>query len=199
MGRSTVSDRGELQLRKHVEQYTRLTDNEFAEVLKWFSFQSVEKETILIQPGEPVHYTYWVVKGLLYSVFNDNAGKEHIIQFAIENCWITDQQGFYNQLPAIFRMQALENSLVWRLSFNDREKLCAAIPAMGQFFRKKANDSFVKQQKRLLTYLTTDAQQRYDQLMQEYPGIGQRIPKNILAAYLGVSRETLSRFKKKVM
>jgi CRP-like cAMP-binding protein len=197
MEQDTVADQGELQLRKHLERYTRLTDQEFAEVLKWFSFHSAKKDTTLIQPGEVVRYTYWVIGGLLYSVFNDNTGKEHIIQFAIENCWITDQQGFYNQQPAIFRVQALEDSMMWRLSFSDREKLCVAIPAMGHFFRKKANDSFVKQQKRLLTYMTTDAQERYDQLMLEYPGLGQRVPKNILAAYLGVSRETLSRFRKK--
>jgi CRP-like cAMP-binding protein len=197
MEQNAIADRGELQLREHLERYTRLTDQEFAEVLKCFSFQSAKKDTTLIQPGDAVHYTYWVISGLLYSVFNEYKGKEHIIQLAIENCWITDQQGFYNQQPAIFRVQTLEDSRMWRLSFSDREKLCAAIPAMGHFFRKKANDSFVKQQNRLLTYLTTDAQERYDQLMQEYPGIGQRVPKNILAAYLGVSRETLSRFRKK--
>jgi len=67
---------------------------------------------------------------------------------------------------------------------------------MEHFFRKKANDSFVKQQKRLLTYMTSDSQKRYELLLAEYPQLIQRLPKKILAAYLGVSRETLSRFSK---
>jgi hypothetical protein len=65
---------------------------------------------------------------------------------------------------------------------------------MEHFFRKKANDSFTKQQKRLLTYLTADAQKRYELLLSEYPTLVQRLSKKTLAAYLGVSRETLSRF-----
>ena len=63
------------------------------------------------------------------------------------------------------------------------------------FFRKKGNDSFVKQQKRLLTYMTANAKDRFNLLLEEYPGLYQRLSKKVLAAYLGVTRETLSRFK----
>jgi CRP-like cAMP-binding protein len=185
------------EFRTHLAKYCILSEAEFVEALEYFSFRRIAKDTILIHAGEPVHHTYWVVRGLLFSTFSDVKGKEHITQFATENCWITDQNAFYNQTTATLRVEALEDSTVLSLSFADREKLCEAIPAIGQFFRRKANDSFVKQQKRLLTYMTSDAQERFDQLMREYPGLHQRVPKHIIAAYLGVTRETLSRFKRK--
>jgi CRP-like cAMP-binding protein len=90
----------------------------------------------------------------------------------------------------------VEESEMLCLSFANREKLCADMHKMEHFFRKKANDSFAKQQKRLLTYLTSDARKRYDLLVTEYPQLIQRLSKKTLAAYLGVSRETLSRFGK---
>lgn len=197
MKEEELKTRAELALRRHLEQYVSLSDDVFADVLTYFSFREIKKNTVLLQTGEPVHYTYWVVEGLMLSMFNDGKGKEHIMQFAIENCWITDQHGFYNQASAMLRIESLEDSVLFSLSFSNREKLCEVIPSMSHFFRKKANDSFVKQQKRLLTYMTSDAEERFEQLMREYPGIHQRVPKQILAAYLGVTRETLSRFKKK--
>lgn len=185
----------EKSLKDHLEKFTRITEKEFELVLQYFRHQQLKKNEYLIKSGASVDHTYWIKKGLVISSFNDSKGKEHIMQFAIENCWITDQQAFYNQSKAIFNIVCLEDSEVLCLSYTNREKLCADIPEMNTFFRKKANDSFVKQQKRLLTYMTSDAKERYDLLLQEYPGLVQRVPKKILAAYLGVTRETLSRFR----
>ncbi|NJM26295.1 MAG: Crp/Fnr family transcriptional regulator [Bacteroidia bacterium] len=173
----------------------KLDSRTLDKVMKSVIVRKIKKTTRLLNPGDPVVYTYWVVKGLLLSIYHDEHGKEHIVQFAIENCWITDQEGYYNQVPGSFSIHALEDSVILCLSYASREKLCAELHALDTFFRKKANDSFVKLQKRLLTYLTSDARQRFDLLHAEYPGLYQRLSKKVLAAYLGVSRETLSRFK----
>jgi CRP/FNR family cyclic AMP-dependent transcriptional regulator len=181
-------------LKKHIEPYVSLDDREFESILSFFSVKELSKGWVLVNPGEKVHYTYWVNKGLLVSSFLDDDAKEHIIQFAIEGCWITDQPAFYNQSIASFKIVTLEDSQLLCLSYNKREELCENVPKMERFFRKKANDSFIKQQKRLVTYLTSDAEERYNLLMKEHPTLYNRVTKKILAAYLGVSRETLSRF-----
>ena len=181
------------ELKRHIEKFVKLTPQDLATALSYFSEHEFTKGEYVIREGDPVPCTYWVKKGLLVSAYNDAKGKEHIIQFAIENCWITDQNAFYNQTRATFNIQCLENSELLALSFDNREKLCKDIPKIEHFFRKKANDSFVKLQQRLLTYLSADAKARFDQLIEEYPGIAQRISKKILAGYLGVTRETLSR------
>lgn len=185
----------ESSFRKHLEKFVSLTDLQFREIMKSFGTKRLKEGENLILSGDIVNYTFWVEKGLLVSIYNDEGGKEHILQFAIENCWITDQEAFYNQSIGSLMITAYEDSTLLSLSFDDREKLCSDFPVMEKFFRKKGNDSFVKQQRRLLTYLTSDARQRFELLLQEYPGLVQRVPKSVLASYLGVSRETLSRFK----
>lgn len=181
--------------RKHLEKFVNLADTAFHEIMKSFGTKKLRKNENLIRSGDVVSHTFWVESGLLVSIYNDESGKEHVLQFAIENCWITDQEAFYNQSIGSLMVTAYEDSSLLSLSFDAREKLCSDFHAMEKFFRKKGNDSFVKQQKRLLTYLTSDAKQRFDLLLQEYPGLVQRVPKSVLASYLGVSRETLSRFK----
>lgn len=182
--------------RKHLESYIVLNDTEFENILSYFTPKKIKKNETLIKEGASVVNTYWVIKGLLLSSFTGDDGKEHIIQFATENCWITDQNAFYNKGKATFTIISVEDSEVLSLSFENRERICREMHKMENFFRKRANDSFVKQQKRLLTYMTADAKERFRLLLEEYPTLFQRIPKKTLAAYLGVSRETLSRFKK---
>lgn len=182
--------------RKHLEQFVKISEGEFQQALTYFTTKKIRKNQVLLNPTDKVRHTYWVVKGLLLSTYNGSDGKEHVIQVANENCWVTDQNAFYNQADAIFTISSFEDSELLFLTYEKREKLCRDMPVMNDFFRKKANDSFVKQQKRLLTYMTSDSQKRYELLLEEYPQLIQRLPKKILAAYLGVSRETLSRLGK---
>ncbi len=182
--------------RKHLEQFVKLSDSEFERVLNFFTIKKLKKNQILIAAGKKVQHTYWTKKGMLTSNYTDEDGKQRVIQFAMENCWITDQDAFYNRANAIFDIVCMEDSELLSITFEDREKLCTDSHKMANFFRKKANDSFVKQQKRLLSYLSSDAQKRYELLLAEYPPFIHRLPKKILAAYLGVSRETLSRFRR---
>lgn len=179
--------------KKHIEEFVKLSDSEFEQVLRYFKVKKLKKNRLLIRAGEVVTNTYWVKTGMLLSTHTNPKGKEHIIQFAFENCWVTDQNAFYNKERSVFTIIAIEDSEMLTISFDDRERLCADMQKMNTYFRRKANDSFAKQQKRLLTYLTADAQDRYDMVMSEYPPQVRRLSKKVLAAYLGVSRETLSR------
>ena len=177
----------------HINQFVKISDDEFEDVLGYFRVKKLKKSAVLIRAGEDVTHTYWVRNGMLISTFVDKDGREHVIQFAFENCWVTDQIAFYNKEKAMFTISAIESSELLSISFDDREQLCADIRAMETFFRRKANDSFAKQQKRLLTYLTSEAHERLDFVMTESPPQVKRLSKKLLAAYVGVSRETLSR------
>ncbi|NOU20090.1 MAG: Crp/Fnr family transcriptional regulator [Bacteroidales bacterium] len=181
---------------KHIADYTSITGNDFEDIITYFTKVNLKKGDALIRMGDKVDNTYWVLKGLLISNYTDDTGNTYVIQFANEGCWITDQQAFYYRGRAIFDIICLEHTELFSISFEDREKLCSDIPKMGDFFRKKINESYVKQQKRLLTYMTKDATERFNILRNDYPELFQRVSKKLLAAYLGVSRETLSRLKK---
>jgi CRP/FNR family cyclic AMP-dependent transcriptional regulator len=125
----------------------------------------------------------------------DNTGKEHIWQFAMENWWVSDYYAFHTSSSSTFSIQCLEDTEVLCISYADREKLCQQMHSFERFCRLKVTAGFFSQQNRIMALLQDDAQSRYQQLLEQYPLLFQRVPKAQIAAYLGVSRETLSRLR----
>lgn len=187
------SDLMQAILREHIEKIVPLTDDEFTFVLSHFTAKSYKKRESLIREGESVKYAYFVVSGLLKLVYNDTSGREHIVSFAMEDWWESDFQAYYTQTKASMSLQCLEDTEVFCLSFEDYRKLCSGLQKMEHFFLEKAIGGHIGSQQRILSFITANAKERYEQLLKRYPSLFQRVPKALLASYLGVSRETLSR------
>lgn len=183
----------QLILRRQIEKITPLTDQEFEYILSHFTLKKFKRHQILIQEGDTVQNDYFVMNGLLKASYLNKEGKEHIMQFAMEDWWITDYQAYFNQTEATFTIDALESTEVLTLSLYNREKLCADMHKIEHFFRKKSNNGYIALQRRILSLLNSNAKERYEQFIAQYPTLLQRLPKTLIASYLGVSRETLSR------
>lgn len=181
-------------LRQHFEKITPLTDQEFDYIFSHFTIKRLRKHQFLIQEGDHVTNDYFVLKGLLKAYHVDKAGKEYIMQFAMEDWWITDYQAYFSQANATLNVDCIEQVEVLCLSLHNRDKLCAELHKIEHFFRRKSNIGYVALQRRILSMLNSSAKERYEQLLTQYPALFQRIPKTLIASYLGVSRETLSRF-----
>lgn len=181
------------KLREHIEKIVPLTDDEFAFVLSHFTIKSYKKREFLIREGKSVKYSYFVVSGLLMLIHNDESGKQHIVSFAMEDWWESDFLAYHTQTKATMSLQCLEDTDVFCLSLEGYQKLCAGLQKMEHFFLRKANGGHIGSQQRILSFLTSNAKERYEQLLKRYPSLIQRVPKSLLASYLGVSRETLSR------
>ncbi|MEC3875819.1 Crp/Fnr family transcriptional regulator [Chryseobacterium salviniae] len=181
--------------RAHIEKVIALTDDEFNEILSHFSVINVKKRDFLIRTGERVEYAFWVVKGLLKLDYEDHLGRQHVVAFAMEDWWEGDYYAFFNQLPATMSLQALEDTQVLRMSLSSYNALCSNIPKITYFFLQKANKGHISSQQRILELISTNAKERYDKLLHRYPKLFQRVPHTMIASYLGVSRETLSRLK----
>ncbi len=180
-------------LRKHIEKIVPLTDAEATLILNHFSLKRYKKHQFIIQEGDAVNHHYFIVSGLTKLVYNDSAGKEHIVSFAMEDWWESDFYAFYTQTPATMSLICLEDTVMCCLTLDDYRKLCDEFSKMQKFFLEKANFGFLAAQRRILSWLTSNTTERYEQLLKQYPALVQRVPKSQLAAYLGVSRETLSR------
>jgi CRP-like cAMP-binding protein len=180
--------------RQHIEKITPLSDVEFDYILSHFTEKKLRKHQFLIQERDFVPNDYWVVKGCLKAYHLDTEGKTYILQFAMEDWWITDYQAYFNQTQAAIWVDAIEDCTLLSLSLANREKLCSELHKMEHFFRKKSNNGYVALQNRILSLLNNNAQERFNLFSNQYPTLLQRIPKTLIAAYLGVSRETLSRF-----
>jgi len=187
-----------LALRKHIEEIVALRDDEFEEISAYFKPRHLKKHQYLIQEDEPVKYIYFIVSGLLKATFNDINGKEYIIQFAMENWWISDFQAFYNNVNSITNISCLENVDLLSISKENLDSICNKSHKMEHFFRIKNSAGYVALQQRILSLLSTSPKERFEQFSSQYPQLGQRVSKTIIASYLGISRETLSRLSSKV-
>nr|WP_199001503.1 Crp/Fnr family transcriptional regulator [Flavobacterium sp. ASV13] len=180
-------------LREHIEKIIPLTDDEFAFVNSHFSSRKFKKHQFLIQEGDPVKYSYFVISGLLKLVYTDGNAKEHVVSFAMEDWWESDYYAFFTQSEATMSLQCLEDTEVLCCSFEDYQKLCNGLLKMERFFLEKATFGFLGSQRRIISWQTSNSKERYEQLLKQYPSLFQRVPKSLIASYLGVSRETLSR------
>ena len=181
------------KLRQHFEKITSLTDPEFDYIFSHFKTKKLKKHQFLVQEGDLVKNTHYVVSGLLRSYFINQDGKEHILQFAMEDWWITDFQAYFTQTKASVYVDCIINAEILYISYEDGEKICSEFHQIAQFFRKKSNTGYIALQRRILSLLNDNAKERYDQFLLQYPGLFQKLPKKLIAAYLGISRETISR------
>jgi CRP-like cAMP-binding protein len=181
------------ELRLQIEKITPLTDHEYAYILTHFTTKRLKKNQYLVHEGDAVTNDYFVVSGLLKASHADKEGKEHIMQFAMEDWWVTDYQAYFNQTNATLTIDCIEACELLCISLQNREKLCADLHKIEHFFRKKSNAGYVALQRRILSLLNSSAKERYEQLLTQHPRLFQRVPKTLIASYIGVSRETLSR------
>ncbi|MFD2941954.1 Crp/Fnr family transcriptional regulator [Flavobacterium notoginsengisoli] len=180
-------------LRTHIEKVVPLTDEEAAFVIAHFVLENFSKGQLIIEEGNEVHNVYFLTSGLVKLVYEDRDAKKHIVSFAMEDWWETDFQAFYMQSKATLSLECIEDTIVYSISFENFEKLCNDLQKMERFFLRKSIAGHIGSQTRILSFLTSNAKERYEQLLLRNPSLLQRVPKSYLASYLGVSRETLSR------
>ncbi len=180
-------------LRAHIDRRVPLTDEEFAFVLSHFKVKHFKKHQFLIQEGQPITYCYFVASGLLKLFHTAALGKQHIVSFAMEEGWESDFQAYFTQTKATLTLECLEDTVVFCLSLDDYHKLCTGLRKFEYFFLQLALFGSMAAQQRILSLLTSQAKERYEHFLKQSPSLVQRVPKALLASYLGVTRETLSR------
>lgn len=181
------------RLRTHIEKLVSLSDEEFEIVSDHFTSRTYRKKEFLFRQGDDVPYVYFVVSGLIMLTYDDAGGKQHVVSFALEDWWESDYAAFYSQTIATMSLQCLEDTEVMCISLDGYRTLCAHLQKMERFFLEKATRGHVASQQRILSFITSNAKERYDKLLERYPLLFQRVSKTLIASYLGVSRETLSR------
>jgi CRP-like cAMP-binding protein len=180
-------------LKAHIAKIVHLTDEQFDYVFSHFTQQSYKKGQAIISAGDKVECEYFVLEGCLKSFYINDEVKMFILQFAMPTWWASDYNALYNGAKATISVDCITDAQVLCLNSADREKLCNEIHPVEHFFRWRTNKGYVASQKRLLSFMNNDARHRYEELMTLYPALYNMVPKQLIAAYLGVSRETLSR------
>jgi len=180
-------------LKDHITKNASLTNEQLDYVFSHFKYRSYKKGQSVITAGDAVNSEYFVLSGCLKSFYINDDLKMFILQFAMPGWWASDFNALYSQTKATINVDCIIDTEVLSLSNEDREKLCSEIHQLEHFFRWRTNKGYVAAQKRLLSFMNNDAKYRYEELLKMYPQLYNIVPKNLIAAYLGVSRETLSR------
>jgi CRP-like cAMP-binding protein len=180
-------------LKAHLAKTTTLTEDEFNYFYSHLKPLAFKKGQTIISEGDRVDAEYFVLKGCLKTFFINAEQKMFILQFAMPTWWASDFGALYGDGKASVNLDCITDAEVLCLASEDRERLCKEIYPLEYFFRWRSNRGYVAQQKRLLSFMNGDAKQRYEELMTMYPELYNVVPKQLIAAYLGVSRETLSR------
>ena len=180
-------------LKEHVSKIVALTDEQFDYFFSHFKAETFKKGQTIISEGQDVDKEYFVISGCLKTFYVNDEVKMYILQFAMPTWWASDYAALYNKTKATINVDCVSDVEILSLSNQDREKICSEIHEVEHFFRWRTNRGYVASQKRLLSFMNNDTKTRYEELLSLYPALYNTVPKHLIAAYLGVSRETLSR------
>ena len=153
------------------------------------------KGEVLIRQGQHVKNIYFVTDGCLRSYCYDKNGKEHTLQFAIKNWWISDYIAIHSDESAKLTVECLKESEVVKFNAKDLELMLTLFPEFERFQRKILERHVVSLNKRILNQLQLTASERYDLFVEQYPAIEQYTHNYHIASYLGVTQESLSRIR----
>ncbi|HCC95040.1 MAG TPA: Crp/Fnr family transcriptional regulator [Flavobacteriaceae bacterium] len=185
------------QLKKHMQIFTSISEEEFHDSIQYFEEFSVKKKEMIHKAGTISTYNYFIVSGCIRLFFINQKGVEQTIDFAIENWWLTDLFSYINQQNSEFYIQAVENSIIIKMSKTNEEILCEKHPIFNSYFKQiyqKANAAAQMRSKYLKEF---SKEGFYLHFKKNFPEFLQRVPQYLLASYLGFTPEYLSEIRKK--
>lgn len=186
------------RLREHLERRVLLSDREYETIRSFFTPRRLRKRQFLLQEGKVCRELAFVLDGCLRAYTVDAKGEEHILQFAIEDWWISDLESFLGGTPSSQTIDALQDSEVLLLDVKARDALMAAVPAMERFFRLLLEANYVATRRRIAETLSVSAEDRYLSFLKTYPSLVEQVPLGQIASYLGITPQSLSRIRKEL-
>ncbi|MDD7885018.1 Crp/Fnr family transcriptional regulator [Flavivirga sp. 57AJ16] len=183
---------------KSISKYVKLNSEEENLIETFWIEKTLEKGDYLLRNGETCKTDNFVVSGTLKAFYiNSETGKEEIVYFAIENWWATDIDSFQKQKPSIYNIQAIEKTILLQIHYDSFQEMLRKVPKLERFFRIILENYLGSLQRRIVLNHVLDAEQRYFDFIEKYPKIANKVPNYLIASYLGITAEFLSRIRKK--
>lgn len=182
------------EFRNYLENKIEISDSQFEEIEKLLIFRYVKRGEILLEPGEMALHSYFVMSGCLRSYIIEK-GKEHIMQFAPENSWIGDNNSIIRVEPAMFYIDAVEDSSIILYDHEFIDTLIQIVPQANYMRQIVEQNAFRNLQLRVIHLLSASAEERYSNFLHKFPVLAKRIPQKMIASYLGLAPQSLSRVR----
>lgn len=183
---------------KNFNEKVNLTQEEQEVIKSYLTPKKLRKKQYLLQEGDVCKFIAFVEKGALKEYSLDENGNEYIVQFALEGWTISDLYSFLTGEPATYNIDALEDAELALITKSAHEELLQKVPKYETFTRLQITGAYIAMQKRLTSIISSTIEERYTNFNALYPNIVQRVPQHMIASYMGLQPETLSRIRKKI-
>lgn len=182
----------------HIRGYVDLTTEQAEKILGLVKARTYEKGAFVVRAGDVCREQSFVLRGCLNSFRVDENGKEHVVAFAVENWWAGDLGSFIAQTPADYNVRCLEDCALIQFHYDIMERMYREVPVMERFFRLLLQRSYVAAQRRVVDRMSIPAKALFLQFSENYPGLSRRIPQYLIASYLGITPQFLSKIRREI-
>lgn len=160
--------------------------------------RSIKKKQLLLREGEVCNFEAYIMSGCLRTFYIDENGSEVILQFSVEDWWVSDIGSFHDRTPSLLYIEAIEDSELLTLNPSSKEKLLARVPQFERVFRLMIQRHLSALEHRLIRTIAKTAEERYVEFIKQYPNIALRVPQHYIASYLGMTPEFLSKVRRRL-
>lgn len=180
---------------KNITGSVSLLASELDLVHQLFQHKTCKKKTLLLNKGQVCNFEAYIIKGCVKKYYLDQNGDEVVLQFAVEDWWISDMVSFTEQIPSLLYIETMEETELLQINFQNKEQLFKQVPQLERVFRLLVQRAYSVLENRFLTGIAASAEERYLNFIKKYPMLSQRVPQYQIASYLGITPEALSRIK----
>lgn len=182
-------------LKQHILKRMVLPEDELNAFIAAFAVKRIKKRQFIIQPEFTARVRTLVIRGAFRAYVVAPDGTDHTIQLAIDDWWISDYSSYIFQRPATMFVEALKDSVVVQIEYEAEQRLKRDYHNIETFFRIAAERVAAYHQRRIIASLTRTAEERYNDFIDAYPGMLERVPQYAIASYLGMTTQFLSKIR----
>lgn len=193
-----ASEEIQQQLKKYINRYIPFSDQETTSFLKHIELNTYLRKEVLLNTNQICKQHFFIINGLLRAHYISEKGTDKIIQFALENWWITNLESYVRETPSTFTIDALEDSTILSISKEKLELAFIEIPKLERLFRIISENTLVAIQRKNEFYMKLNSKERFMTLLESIPDFLQRVPMYMIASYLDITPEYLSEIRKKL-
>ena len=175
---------------------TLISEEDFEIIKSHFTYKKIRKKQYFLQEGQICKHTAFIIKGAMRKFYVDDKGKEHAINLYVENWWAGDRESFVMLTPSVYNIEAWEDCELLLITKENTVKLRSQFTAFNEFILKLDERHNIATQKRIASTISSSAKDRYNDFANSYPEFLQRFPQHLIASYLGITKDTLSRVRK---
>ena len=186
-------------LEQNITKRIDISPSEWEIIKRYFTIRTFDKKEVLLATDVICAEIFFINQGCVRTYKTLNNAYEQVLQISFEDWWVSDIASFVHNIPSNVTIEAVEYSEVLVLTKENRDKIFLEVPAMERLFRFLAENAYAALQQRIFDYLAKSAEERYRDVLVQFPNISQRVPQRYIASYLGIQPQSLSRIRRRII